>query len=129
MVITRANPYIGANAFSEATFHSFELVSTVSRALELESAWPFATLMAAKEMLKFGYYLGQGLGAIGHRKASLIELPNNKGGFGLDYDPSDEELFQSSKAKKRQCIGQGMSIPHIKVTFPVLAEVIRSEIV
>ena len=48
-------PYIGANAFSEATFHSFELVSTVSRALELESAWPFATLMAAKEMLKFGY--------------------------------------------------------------------------
>ena len=48
-------PYIGANAFSEATFHSFELVSTVSRALELESAWPFATLMAAKEMLKFSY--------------------------------------------------------------------------
>ena len=47
--------YIGANAFSEATFHSFVLVSTVSRALELESAWPFATLMAAKEMLKFGY--------------------------------------------------------------------------
>ena len=121
--------YIGANAFSEATFHSFELVSTVSRALELESAWPFATLMAAKEMLKFGYQLGQGLGAIGHGKASLIELPNNKGGFGLDYDPSNEELFQSSKAKKRQCIGQGMSIPHIKVTFPVLTEVIRSEIV
>ena len=29
-------PYIGANAFSKATFHSFELVSMISRALELE---------------------------------------------------------------------------------------------
>ena len=33
-------PYIGANAFLEATFHSFELVSMISRVLELESAWP-----------------------------------------------------------------------------------------
>ena len=49
-------PYIGANAFLEATFHSFELVSMISRALELESAWPSTTLMAAKEMPKFGYH-------------------------------------------------------------------------
>ena len=48
-------PYIGANVFSEATFHSFELVSMISRVLELELAWPSATLMDAKEMLKFGY--------------------------------------------------------------------------
>ena len=48
-------PYIGVNAFPEATFHSFELVSMISKALELKSAWPSATLMAAKEMLKFGY--------------------------------------------------------------------------
>ena len=86
-------PYIGANAFSEATFHSFELVSMISRALELKSAWPSATLMAAKEMLKFGYQLGQGLGAVGYGKASLIELLNNKGGFGLGYKPFDEEHF------------------------------------
>ena len=44
-------PYIGANAFLEVTFHNFELVSMISRALELESAWPSATLMATKEML------------------------------------------------------------------------------
>ena len=31
--------------------------------------------------------------------------------------------------KKRKCIGQGMSIPYIMVTFPALAEVIRSEVV
>ena len=48
-------PYIGANAFLEATFHSFELVSMISRALEFELVWPSATLMSAKEMLKFGY--------------------------------------------------------------------------
>jgi len=48
-------PYIGANAFLEVTFHSFELVSMISRAPELESAWPSSTLMLAKEMLKFGY--------------------------------------------------------------------------
>ena len=122
-------PYIGANAFSEATFHNFELVSMISRTSKLESAWPFATLMAAKEMLKVGYQLGQGLDAVGHGKASLIELPDNKGRFGLGYDPCDEELFQVSKVKKGKCIGQGMSIPYIKVTFLALAKVIRLEVV
>ena len=121
-------PYIGANAFPEATFHSFELFSMISRAPELESVWPSTTLMSAKEMLKFGYQLGQGLGAVGHGKASLIKLPNNKGGFGLGYDPSNEELFQASRGKKRKCIGQRMYIPHIRVTFPASIEVIRSEV-
>ena len=100
----------------------------ISRAPKLESIWPSVTLMATKEMLKFGYQFGQGLGAVGHRKASLIKLLDNKGGFGLGYDPSDEELFQASRGKKRKCIGQGMSIPHIRVTFPALAEVIKSEV-
>ena len=67
-------PYIGANPFPEATFHSLELVSMISRTLELESAWLSATFMVAKEMLKFGYQLGQGLNAVGHGNASLIEL-------------------------------------------------------
>ena len=85
--------YIGANTFLEATFHSFKIVSTISKASKLDSAWPSATLMVAKEMLKFGYQLGQGLGARGHGKDSLIELPNNKGGFSLSDHLSDEELF------------------------------------
>ena len=121
-------PYIGANAFLEETFHNVELVYMISRASELKSAWPSTTLMVAKKMLKFGYQLGQGHGAIGHEKASLIELPNSKEGFGLGYDPSDEELFQAFKGKKRKCIGHGMSIPHIRVTFLALAEVIRSKV-
>ena len=99
----------------------------ISRASKLESVWPSTTLMAAKEMLKFGYQLGRGLDAIGHGNASLIELLENKGGFGLGYDPSNEELFQASRGKKRKCTGQGMSIPHIRVTFSALAEVIRLE--
>ena len=83
-------PYIGANAFPKASFHSFELVSMISRASELDSAWPATTQMAAKEMLKFSYQLGQGLDVIGHEKASLIELLDNKGGFGLGYDSPKE---------------------------------------
>ncbi|KAL0008660.1 hypothetical protein SO802_010162 [Lithocarpus litseifolius] len=43
------------------------------------------------------------------------------------YDPSDKELFWASRGKKRKYTGQGMSIPHIRVTFPTLAEVIKSE--
>ena len=120
-------PYIGANAFPKVTFHSFELVPMVFRVSKLESAWPLAILMAAKEMLKFGYQLGQGLDTVGHGMASLIELSDNKGGFRLGYDPSNEELFQAFRGKKRKCIGQGMSTPHIRVNFSTLAEVIKSE--
>ena len=122
-------PDIGTNAFPEATFHSFELVSMISKALELESVWPSTTLMLAKEMLKVGYQFGQGLGPVGHGKASFIELPNNKWGLSLGYDPFNEELFQASRGKKRKCIGQGMSIPHFRVTFSAPVEVIRSQVV
>ena len=78
-------------------------------------------------MLKFGYQLGQRLGVVGHEKVALIELLDNKGGFGLGYNPSDEELFQASIGKKRKCIDQWMSIPHIRVTFLAPVEVIKSE--
>ena len=57
----------------------------------------------------------------------MIELPDNKGGFGLGYNPTDEELFQASGGKKSSCISQRMTIPHIRVTFPALAKVIRLE--
>ena len=89
----------------------------ISRALELELAWPSATLMAAKEMLKFGYQLGQGLSAIGHRKAAMIELPDNKGGFGLRYNPFDEELFQASNGKKGSAMAKGCLFPTSKSLF------------
>ena len=91
-------PYIGANALTEATFHSFKLVSMISKALELESAWPSDTLMAAKEMLKFSYNLGQGLCVVGHKKASLVELPNNKGGLF----PTSGSLFQLQPRSSNQ---------------------------
>ena len=49
--------------------------------------------MVTKEMLKLGYQLVQGLDAVGQGKTSLIGLLDKKGGFGLGYDPSNEELF------------------------------------
>ena len=36
------------------------------------------------------WQLGQGLSAVGHGKASLIELLDNKGGLGLGYNPTSE---------------------------------------
>ena len=65
----------------------------ISKTSKHKLVWPSTTLMAAKEMLKFGYQLGQGLGDVGHRKAALIELSDNKGGFDLGHNPSNEELF------------------------------------
>ena len=117
-------PYIDANAFPEVSFHNFKLVSMINNALELESSWPVAVLMATKGMLKFGYKLGQGLGAIGRRSPTLLELPNNKGRFSLGYESTHEEPFQASRVKKRKCVTSGMSIPHIRTTFLTSAEVI-----
>ena len=67
--------------------------------------------MATKEMLKLGYQLVQGLDVVGQGKTSLIGLPDNKGGFGLGYDPSDEKLFQASRGKKRNALAKGFLFP------------------
>ena len=109
--------YIDAKAFLEASFHSFKLISMIHNASEQESSCPAVVLMAAKEMLKFGYQLGQGLGAVGRGSPALIELSDNKGSFGLGYEPTHEELFQAFRGKKRKCAGQGMSISHIRTIF------------
>ena len=41
-------PYIDANVFLEASFHSFELVSMIHNASRLELGWPAVALMAAR---------------------------------------------------------------------------------
>ena len=99
----------------------------IHNASKPESGWPVAVLMIAREMLKFRYKLGQGLEVIGCRSLALIELLDNKGRFGLGYEPTHEELFQTSKGKKRKFASPGMSILHIKTTFLTLAEVIMLE--
>ena len=119
--------YINANAFPKASFQSFELVSMIHNALELESSQPVAILMATKEMLKFGYKLRQGLKAIGRGSPALIELLDNKGRLGLAYKPTHIEHFQASRGKKRKCDTSRMSIPHIRTTFPAPTEVIMLE--
>ena len=49
--------------------------------------------MATKEMLKFSYKLGEGLGVIGHGNPAFVELSNNKGRFYLGYESTHEKLF------------------------------------
>ena len=89
----------------------------IHNALEPKSKWFTAVLMVAREMLKFGYKLSQGLGAVRRGSPTLIELLDNKGRFSLEYEPAHEELFQASRGKKRKCDTLGMSIPHIRTTF------------
>ena len=83
--------------------------------------------MATKEMLKFGYKLGQNLGAIGHGIPILIELSDNKAGFNLGYKPTYKQLFQASRGGKKRLASLGVSIPHINVTFLAPIEVIIQE--
>ena len=117
--------YIDADdAFPKASFHSFELVSMIHNASEPESRWPAVVLMAAKEMLKFGCKLGQGLKAVGRGTPTLIEISDNNGGFDLGYELIHIELCQASRGKKRKCASPKMFVPHIRATFPTLAEVI-----
>ena len=116
--------YINANAFPEVSFHSFKLVSTIQNASEFKSGQLAVVLMAVKEMLKFGYKLGQSLGAVGRGSPALVELLDNKGRFRLGYEPTHEEVFQASRGKKRKCTTLGMLTPYIRATFPTLAEVI-----
>ena len=120
-------PYIDANVFPEASFHSFKLVSMIQNASKLESGWSAVLLMAAKEMLEFGYKLGQGLRAVSCGSPTLIELSNNKRRFDLGYAPTHEELFQASRGKKRKCNSSGMSTPHFRTTFLALVGVIMPE--
>ncbi|KAK9997812.1 hypothetical protein SO802_017415 [Lithocarpus litseifolius] len=103
MIVVRETsiPYIDANAILEVSFHSFQLVSMIHNASEHEFGWPAVVLMAAKEMLKFGYKLGQGLGAVGRECPALIEILDKKRRFGLglatkklsDVELDQEELF------------------------------------
>ena len=95
----------------------------IHNASEPESGWPAAILMVTKEMLKFGYKLGQGLGVVGRESPALIELSDNKERFGLAH----KELFQASRGKKRKCAASRMSIPHIRTTFPASGKVIMLE--
>ena len=118
---------INANAFPEASFHSFKLVSMIHNALKFKLGWFVEVLMATKKMLKFKYKLGQGLGATGRESPILVELSDNKGGFSLWYEPTHEELFQAFRGKKRKFASPGMSIPQIRTTFPAPAEVIMPE--
>ena len=79
--------------------------------LEPEFSWLAVVLMATKEMLKFRYKLGQGLGAVGRVSPTFVELLDNKRRFSLGYEPTHKELFQASRGKKRKHGTLGMSIP------------------
>lgn len=104
-------PYIDANAFMEASFYSFELVSMIHNASKANLGQPAVVLMVTKEMLKIGYKLGQNLEAIGHGSPILIELSDSKGGFNLGYKPTHKQLFRLLEEGRRGLLAQGCLFP------------------
>ena len=76
-------PYIDANAFLEASFHSFELVSMIHNTSKANPRWTTEVFMAAKEILKFVYKLRQGLGAYTQCKVYLLSIMRAKNDFIL----------------------------------------------
>ena len=47
-----------------------------------------------------------------------------KGRFDLGYDPTQKEIFQASREKKKKCVASRMSIPYIKASFSASVKVI-----
>ena len=101
-------PYIDANVFPEASFHNFELVSMIQIALEPMSSWPAVVLMATKEMLMFGYKLGQGLVAVGWESLDLSSIKKKKKEDSVwGMNPLMKNLSSIKKKKKGSVLLQG----------------------
>lgn len=55
-------PYIDGNTTPEASFHSFEFVSVIHKVEVVKPKMSEAIVTMAKEFIKAGFQLGQGLG-------------------------------------------------------------------
>ena len=96
--------YIDANAFPEVSFHSFELVSMIHNASEPEFGWHIVFLMAIKEMLEFGYKLGQGLEAMGQEALLSLNSLITKEDSVWGMNPLMKNSFKLSEARRGNAI-------------------------
>ena len=104
-------PYIDAFAFPEASFHSFKIVSMIHNALEPGSSKPLAILMAVKEMLKFRYKLGQGLGVVGVGALLSLNSQITKEDLVWGTNPLMKNSFKLPEARRGSVPLQGVLFP------------------
>ncbi|GKV34732.1 hypothetical protein SLEP1_g43078 [Rubroshorea leprosula] len=130
-------PYLGVDPRTyESSYHSMECAAASYihlrfKGKRVEMAKP--TKVVAKIMLACHYQLGEGLGLNGQGILEPIEVIQAWGIFGLGYKlkKEDWQRMHAIKAKKRLARLQGrdpkdepMWVPHIRVTFPRLVEIL-----
>ena len=80
--------------------------------------------MVAQVMLGLGYEPGMGLGRNRNGIASLVEFTQNRGRFGLGYEPTHTDMRRISLERRERSAGQpqglqvkGVPLCHINESF------------
>ena len=83
-----------------------------------------AALMVAHVMLRHGYEPGRVLGRNNDGVASLVEFKENRGRFGLGYEPTRLDVRKSALERRGRSMGQlqgpqvkGIPLCHISESF------------
>jgi len=63
-------------------------------------------------MLRHGYELGMGLGQNGDGMASLVRFVENRGRFGLGYEPTHADKKPGPFTRAGTINGEGPYLPH-----------------
>ncbi|GKV17025.1 hypothetical protein SLEP1_g27583 [Rubroshorea leprosula] len=130
-------PYVEVDSQNqEATYHSMEFVSTIYVAEGTVLRTPDLSRVSkgvAKVMLENHFEVGKGLGIGLQGIEEPIEVIDTSMGFGLGYKPTRKDWLwmRTRKAKRRRAKLEGrepneeqLHIPHIRVKFPKLVEVV-----
>jgi hypothetical protein len=125
-----AVPYIDRGASEEASFHSFEFVTVIHKVAAVEPKLSKAGMMVAKEFIKAGFQLGQGLGCANQGRTAIVALKGNRDRYGLGYTPTRKDRQFAYEVRRWRAVArlrgekwpeEKMIIPHIRTTFPASA--------
>ena len=87
------------------------------------------SVIVTKMMEKNGFEFGKGLGANLQGFKSPINLLENHKCQGLGYEPTLEKQLTEKASIKAKIKDENLEIPHIKMTFPMPAEVLNQSTV
>jgi hypothetical protein len=127
-------PYINGNIAPEASFYSFEFILVIHKVVAIKSEMPKALMAVAREFIRLGFQLGQGLGSSNQGIPAMVALKKNKDGYGLDYIHTRKNRQQSFEMRRLKTLARvkggkmpekSIVIPHIRTTFPTPAMVIH----
>ena len=127
-------PYVEATEESlETTFQSFEVVSNVSvESLPMRPRMSDAAMMVVRVMLGHSYEPGMGLGKNNDGMASLVDMKENRGKFGLGYKPTQTDMRKSVLGRRNRGRGpqlrpQVREAPSCHISESFVSAGLRSE--